>query len=282
MLPQFGISEFLLLAIIALIVVGPKDLPRMMHSLGQFASKARRMAGEFRASFDEIAKQAQMEELREEIETIKRENVVTKAVEELKETEVAINEAIMRDPIKEQAKPSESKDKSIEQAKQETARLNPKKDNGIASTAAEKQTNLPKTPKSQSASTPTEGLEDQHKPTAIDKKKDKGLQKTPAKKQTNSSKSASSQSTSKRYATRKPKTSKPKSTPTSSGAKKDFTPRLKAENGESAEKPKTNRKRVRKPSAKASTALESGEGRKLSRKRAVDKPRRQRISRAKS
>ena len=271
MLPQFGISEFLLLAIIALIVVGPKDLPRMMHSLGQFASKARRMAGEFRASFDEIAKQAQMEELREEIETIKRENVVTKAVEELKETEVAINEAIMRDPGKEQAKTSESKDKSIEQAKQETARLNPKKDNGIADTVAEKQTNLPKTPKSQSVSTPTESSEDQQKPTAIDKKKDKGLQKTPAKKRTNSSISASSQSTSKRYATRKPKISKSRNSPASSGAKKDVPPRLKAKNGESAEKPKTDRKRVRKLSTTTSTAQGSGQGRKLARKRAVKK-----------
>lgn len=271
MLPQFGISEFLLLAIIALIVVGPKDLPRMMHSLGQFASKARRMAGEFRASFDEIAKQAQMEELREEIETIKRENVVTKAVEELKETEVAINEAIMRDPGKEQAKTSESKDKSIEQAKQETAQLNPKKDNGIADTVAEKQTNLPKTPKSQSVSTPTESSEDQQKPTAIDKKKDKGLQKTPAKKRANSSISANSQSTSKRYATRKPKISKSRNSLASSGAKKDVPSRLKAKNGESAEKPKTDRKRVRKLSTTTSTAQGSGQGRKLARKRAVKK-----------
>lgn len=104
MLPQFGITEFLLLAVVALIVVGPKDLPRMMHSIGQFAGKARRMAGEFRASFDEIAKQAQMEELRDEIETLKRENAVTKAVEELKDVEGAINEAILNKPPSDQTK----------------------------------------------------------------------------------------------------------------------------------------------------------------------------------
>lgn len=114
MLPSFGFAEFLLLAIVALIVVGPKDLPRMMHAMGQFANKARRMASEFRASFDEIAKQAQIDELREEIETIKRENVVAKAVEELKDVEGDINEAIMRKTTNsndQSNKSSESEDK---------------------------------------------------------------------------------------------------------------------------------------------------------------------------
>ena len=36
MLPQFGLTEFLVIAIVALIVVGPKDLPTMMRRIGQF------------------------------------------------------------------------------------------------------------------------------------------------------------------------------------------------------------------------------------------------------
>ncbi|MDJ0922510.1 MAG: Sec-independent protein translocase protein TatB [Henriciella sp.] len=95
MLPQFGLAEFLLVAIVALIVVGPRDLPIMMRRLGQFVAKGRAMAGEFRAAFDDIAKQAELDELRKEIEDLKRDNAVTAAVEDLKEAERDINASVM-------------------------------------------------------------------------------------------------------------------------------------------------------------------------------------------
>lgn len=127
MLPQFGITEFLLLAVIALIVVGPKDLPRMMRSIGQFAGKARRMAGEFRASFDEIAKEAEMEELRDQFETLKRENAVSKAVEELKDVEGAINEAILNKPPGETANTDDSDDSAKTSPEKPAAQLDTSK-----------------------------------------------------------------------------------------------------------------------------------------------------------
>ncbi len=95
MLPQFGMSEFLLIAIVALIVVGPKDLPLMMRKLGQMAAKARSMAGEFRSAFDDIAKQAELDELRKEIEALKRDNVVQQAADELSAAERDINARVM-------------------------------------------------------------------------------------------------------------------------------------------------------------------------------------------
>ena len=95
MLPQFGMSEFLLIAIVALIVVGPKDLPLMMRKLGQMAAKARGMASEFRSAFDDIAKQAELDELRKEIEALKRDNVVKQAAEELSAAERDINARVM-------------------------------------------------------------------------------------------------------------------------------------------------------------------------------------------
>lgn len=97
MLPQFGLTEFILLAAVALIVVGPRDLPTMMRRLGQFVAKGRSMANEFRVAFDDIAKQAELDELRSEIESLKRENSVTQAVEDLKEVEADINEKVLRD-----------------------------------------------------------------------------------------------------------------------------------------------------------------------------------------
>lgn len=95
MLPQFGIAEFLIVAIVALIVVGPRDLPIMMRRLGQFVAKGRSMAGEFRAAFDDIAKQAELDELRQEIEDLKRDNALTAAVDDLKEAERDINASVM-------------------------------------------------------------------------------------------------------------------------------------------------------------------------------------------
>jgi sec-independent protein translocase protein TatB len=52
-------------------VVGPKDLPIMLHKLGRFTARMRGMAAEFRASFDEMARQAELDELRKEIEGLK-------------------------------------------------------------------------------------------------------------------------------------------------------------------------------------------------------------------
>jgi sec-independent protein translocase protein TatB len=66
-----GAGELLVIATIALIVVGPKDLPIMLHKLGRFTARMRGMAAEFRASFDEMARHAELDELRKEIEGLK-------------------------------------------------------------------------------------------------------------------------------------------------------------------------------------------------------------------
>ncbi len=97
MLPQFGFSEFMLLAIAALIIVGPRDLPVMMRKLGQIVAKGRSAAREFQAAFDDIARQTELDELRKEIEDLKRSNMVTEAQAELSEFERAVNADVMRE-----------------------------------------------------------------------------------------------------------------------------------------------------------------------------------------
>ena len=72
MLPEVGGSELILIAVVALIVVGPKDLPIMLRKVGQFVGKLRGMAAEFRASFDEMARQSELDELRREVEAMRR------------------------------------------------------------------------------------------------------------------------------------------------------------------------------------------------------------------
>ena len=72
MLPEVGMSELVVIAIVALIVVGPKDLPVMLRRFGQFVAKLRGMAAEFRSSFDEMARQSELEDLRKEVEAMRR------------------------------------------------------------------------------------------------------------------------------------------------------------------------------------------------------------------
>lgn len=83
LVPQFGFLELMLIAIVALIVVGPNDLPRLMRSAGQFVAKARRMAGEFTAAFDQMARESEMEEMRKEIEALKKNNPVADLKKEI-------------------------------------------------------------------------------------------------------------------------------------------------------------------------------------------------------
>lgn len=69
--PGIGGFEILVIGLIALIVVGPKDLPVLMKRVGQFMAKMRGMANEFRASFDEMARQSELDELRKEVAALK-------------------------------------------------------------------------------------------------------------------------------------------------------------------------------------------------------------------
>lgn len=64
-------AHTLLLLVIALVVVGPKDLPKLMRKLGQWTAKARNMADQFRHSFDEMARQSELDELRKELDELR-------------------------------------------------------------------------------------------------------------------------------------------------------------------------------------------------------------------
>ena len=56
-------TEFLLVAIIALIVIGPKDLPRVLRTVGNWVGKARGVARQFRSGFDEMVRESELAEM---------------------------------------------------------------------------------------------------------------------------------------------------------------------------------------------------------------------------
>jgi sec-independent protein translocase protein TatB len=80
MFPEGRIVDFLIVGAVALIVVGPKDLPVLMRKVGQFVARMRAMAAEFRASFDEIARQSELDELRREVEAMRAGAVLKGAI----------------------------------------------------------------------------------------------------------------------------------------------------------------------------------------------------------
>ncbi len=109
LLPQFGFFELMLIAVIALVVVGPKDLPKLMRSAGQMVARARRMAAEFTAAFDQMARETEMEEMRQEIEALKKDNIFADTKRSVDEAMAPI-EKDLRDEVNElkdaMAKPS--------------------------------------------------------------------------------------------------------------------------------------------------------------------------------
>lgn len=60
---ELGGSELLLIAIVALLVIGPKELPNALRTLGKYTGKARAMTRHLRAGFDEMMRQSEMEEM---------------------------------------------------------------------------------------------------------------------------------------------------------------------------------------------------------------------------
>lgn len=77
---DFSWSHILIVLIVALVVVGPKDLPRLMHMLGRWMGKARSMADQLRSSFDDMARQGELEELRKEINALREARIADNTI----------------------------------------------------------------------------------------------------------------------------------------------------------------------------------------------------------
>lgn len=81
---MFGFeSELLVVLIVALVVIGPKDLPRFLRMVGKWVGQARSMADQFKASFDEMARESELDELRKELAAIRSSNPLTHVTDEL-------------------------------------------------------------------------------------------------------------------------------------------------------------------------------------------------------
>lgn len=68
---EVGWSEMLVIAIVLIVVVGPKDLPRMLRSFGRTTAKMRQMAGDFQKQFNEALREAELDEVKKSVDTLR-------------------------------------------------------------------------------------------------------------------------------------------------------------------------------------------------------------------
>ena len=68
---DIGWSEFVLIAVVALIAIGPKELPGVLRMIGQWMGKARKMAAEFQGQFQEAMREAEMADLKKSFDEVR-------------------------------------------------------------------------------------------------------------------------------------------------------------------------------------------------------------------
>ncbi|MSO66166.1 MAG: twin-arginine translocase subunit TatB [Alphaproteobacteria bacterium] len=68
---DIGWSELAVIAIVALVVLGPKELASSMRTLGQWAGKARGLAQEFRRGLDDLARESEIDKVKEQFDTVR-------------------------------------------------------------------------------------------------------------------------------------------------------------------------------------------------------------------
>lgn len=67
---DIGWSEMAVVAMVALVVLGPKDLPKLLRQVGEWTGKARALAREFQGHLDELARQSELDDLKKQAEKV--------------------------------------------------------------------------------------------------------------------------------------------------------------------------------------------------------------------
>src|SRR6478736_430394 len=102
---DIGWGELLLIGVVALIVIGPKELPGTLRTLGQWMGKLRRMASEFQGQFQEAMREAEMADLKKQVDEMTSQaqsyanfDPVSEVRKELESTQQQIESAIADKP----------------------------------------------------------------------------------------------------------------------------------------------------------------------------------------
>ena len=88
---DIGFPEFLLISFVLLIVVGPKDLPKVLRSITSFIRKIKSMASQFHSGIDDLANESEISDLRKEVNKIDKKSLIDDHVGEIKELKDDVN-----------------------------------------------------------------------------------------------------------------------------------------------------------------------------------------------
>lgn len=103
---DFAWSELALIAAVALVVIGPKDLPRTLRIVGQWVRKARAIAREFQGSLDQMIREAELDDIKRDIDRAANFNFdrdIRQAIDPGGELQRALSEPVLADPLADQA-----------------------------------------------------------------------------------------------------------------------------------------------------------------------------------
>lgn len=78
---DIGWDEMALVAVVALIVIGPKDLPHVLRQVGRWTRKARELAGEFQRGVDDMVRESELAELKSQVEKAADPNALKQQIE---------------------------------------------------------------------------------------------------------------------------------------------------------------------------------------------------------
>lgn len=126
---DFSWSELGLIAVVALLVIGPKDLPRVMRILGQWMGRARAIAREFQGSLDQMMHEAELDDIKHNIDRathfdLNRE--IRNTIDPKGEIERSFTDPTLLNPLADTSKPADE-DKPAE-AEKPAAALPPPED----------------------------------------------------------------------------------------------------------------------------------------------------------
>lgn len=86
---EIGWTEMLVIAVVMIVVVGPKDLPKMLRTFGKTTAKLRSMAGDFQKQFNEALKEAELDDVKKSVDSLRSLNPATEIKKQLNPFEKA-------------------------------------------------------------------------------------------------------------------------------------------------------------------------------------------------
>ena len=127
---DFGWQEFLMVGVVLMLVVGPKDMPRILRGFSQFMRKARAMANEFTSTLEDAARDSDIKSMMQDVksgEFDEMANLIGGDVKELKDdlSEAAGLDEMSRD-VKDIADSQKSPPKTAQKAKKAATKTKPK------------------------------------------------------------------------------------------------------------------------------------------------------------